>query len=196
MHGATLKNKPYYRCNAQRPDYADTEHPKTTAVREERILDAVDDWLNQLADSRHRNATIASVLAADAAGSPERPEVRTARRALATLPVELDRVLAAIRAGMDANLAAATTKQIQLDLASAESTVIAWEQQHRTVRSLSASDVAAALDHAGDLAKILKDAEREARARLYRTRGLELLLDPVGNRVEARLQLSGGGGRI
>ncbi len=46
MHGATLKNKPYYRCNAQRPDYADTAHPKTTAVREERILDAVDDWLN------------------------------------------------------------------------------------------------------------------------------------------------------
>ena len=196
MHGATLKNKPYYRCNAQRPDYADTEHPKTTAVREERILDAVDDWLNQLADSRHRNATIASVLTADAAGSPEPPEVRTARRALATLPVELDRVLAAIRAGMDANLAAATTKQIQLDLASAESTVIVWEQQHRTVRSLSASDVAAALDHAGDLANILKDAEREARARLYRTLGLQLLLDPVGNRVEARLQLSGGGGGI
>jgi site-specific DNA recombinase len=196
MHGATLKNKPYYRCNAQRPDYADTEHPKTTAVREERILDAVDDWLNQLADSRHRSATIASVLAADAAGSPEPPEVRTARRALATLPVELDRVLAAIRAGMDANLAAATTKQIQLDLANAESTVIAWEQQHRTVRSLSADDVAAALDHAGDLAKILKDAEREARARLYRTLGLQLLLDPVGNRVEARLQLSGGGGGI
>jgi len=31
---------------------------------------------------------------------------------------------AAIRAGMDANLAAATTKQIQLDLAAAESTVV------------------------------------------------------------------------
>ena len=59
-------------------------------------------------------------------------------------------------------------KYIQLDLASAESTVIAWEQQHRTVRSLSASDVGAALDHAGDLAALLKDAERNARARLYR----------------------------
>ena len=196
MHGATLKNKPYYRCNAQRPDYADTAHPKTTAVREERILDAVDDWLNQLADSGHRDTTIASVLAADAAGPQEPPEVRSARRALTSLPVELDRVLAAIRAGMDASLAAATTKQIQLDLASAESTVIAWEQQHRTVRSLSASDVGTALDHAGDLAKILKTAERDSRARLYRTLGLELLLDPVGNRVEARVQLCSGGGRI
>lgn len=126
MHGATLKNKPYYRCNAQRPDYADTAtHPRTTAVREERILDAVDGWLNQLADAAHREATIASVLAADAAGRQEPPEVRAARRALTNVPVELDRVLAAIRAGMDANLAAATTKQIQLDLASAERTVIA-----------------------------------------------------------------------
>ena len=66
---------------------------------------------------------------------------------------------------MDANLAAATTKQIQLDLATAESTVIPWQQPHRTVRSLSADDVAAALDHAGDLAEILKDAERDSRAR-------------------------------
>ena len=99
----------------QRPatDYADTSaHPRTTAVREERILDAVDKWLNQLADSKHRDATIASVLAADGAGPLEPPEVRSARRALTNLPVELDRVLAAIRAGMDANLAAATTKQI------------------------------------------------------------------------------------
>lgn len=122
--------------------------------------------------------------------------MRSARRALTNLPIELDRVLAAIRAGMDAGLAAATTKQIQLDLASAESTVIAWEQEHRTVRSLSASDVGTALDHAGDLAQILKTAERDSRARLYRTLGLELLLDPVGNRVEARVQLCGGGGRI
>jgi hypothetical protein len=31
---------------------------------------------------------------------------------------------------------------------------------------------------------------------LYRTLGLELLLDPVGDRVEARVQLCGGGGGI
>jgi len=64
------------------------------------------------------------------------------------------------------------------------------------VRSLTAGEVGAALDHAGDLAELLTTAERDSRARLYRTLGLELLLDPVGNRVEARLQLSGGGGGI
>ncbi len=196
MHGATLKNKPYYRCNAQRPDYADTTHPKTTAVREERILDALDAWLNQLDDSARRDATLAAVLAADAAAPPEPPEVLAARRTLTNLPVELDRVLAAIRAGMDPSLAATTTKQIQLDLAAAESTVILWEQQHRTARSLTASEVSSALNHAGDLAKLLKHAERDSRARVYRTLDLELLLDPVRNRVEARVQLCGGGGRI
>lgn len=105
-------------------------------------------------------------------------------------------MLAAIRAGMDPTLAAATTKQIQLDLAAAETTIASWEHEHSAVRPLTADDVNAALDHAGDLASLLKDAEREARARLYRTLGLQLLLDPVSDRVEARLQLSGGGGRI
>lgn len=67
MHGATLKDKPYYRCNAQRPDYAQNgEHPKTTAVREERILAALDPWLGQITDPGHRADTIAAVLVADA----------------------------------------------------------------------------------------------------------------------------------
>ena len=54
MHGATLKGKPYYRCNLLRPDYADTGHPRTTAFREDRILTALDRWLNQLTDAEHR----------------------------------------------------------------------------------------------------------------------------------------------
>ncbi len=110
--------------------------------------------------------------------------------------MELDRVLAAIRAGLDASLAVSTTKQIQLDLAAAESTMVAWEQQHKTVRSLTFDEVAGALDHAGDLTHLLQTAEREPRARLYRTLGLKLMLDPVGNRVEAQVQLTSGGGRI
>jgi hypothetical protein len=44
------------------------------------------------------------------------------------------------------------------------------------VHSLTADDVNAAVDRAGDLASLLKGAEREARARLYRTLGLQLLL--------------------
>ena len=100
-----------------------TTHPRTTAVGRSRVLAAVDGWLNQLAGAAHRDATIASVLAADADGPQEPPRSEPLARALTNLPVELDPVLGAIRAGMDPKLAAATTKQIQLDLATAESTV-------------------------------------------------------------------------
>ena len=139
-----------------------------------------------------------AVLAADTAHAPEPPEVQAARRALRDLPVELDRVLAAIRAGMDPDLAVITTKQIQRDLAAAGSTITAWEQQHKMPAPLTADQLCEALDHAGDLAAMLAEAERETRAQLYQALDLELLLDPVGDSptLDVRLQLCSGGGRI
>jgi len=114
MHGATLKGKPYYRCNSQRPDYAEAGvHPKTTAVREERILAALDPWLGQLTDPDHRTETLAAVLATDTDQPTEPPQIQAARKAVRDLPIELDRVLAAIRAGIYPELATKTTRQIQ-----------------------------------------------------------------------------------
>ena len=104
------------------------------------------------------------MLAADATHAPEPPKVQAARRALRDLPVELDRVLAAIRAGMDPNLAVITTQQIQRDLAAAKATISAWEQQHDAPAPLTADDIREALGHAGDLAALLAGAERETRA--------------------------------
>lgn len=198
MHGNMLKNKPYYRCNTQRPDYADTGHPRTTAVREERILAVVDPWLNSLGDAANRERTIATVLAADEDHEPEPADVQTARRSLTQLAIELDRVLAAIRAGMDPDLAAGATKQIQRELAGAQTIVDEWDRSHHVERRLTANEIALALDHAGNLAKLLKRAEREPRARLYRTLGLQLQLNVIAQpiSVDARLLLCGGGGRI
>ncbi len=197
MHGATLKGNPYYRCNRVRPNYADTGDPRTTATREDRIISVLDDWLGQLTDSEHRETTIAAVLAAEAAHAPEPREVQAARRALRDLPVELDRVLAAIRAGMDPNLAVITTKQIQRDLAAAEGTIAAWEQQHDEPVPLAADQVREALDHAGSLTSMLSEVERETRARLYQALDLELLLDPVGDSptLDVRFPVSGSGMR-
>jgi hypothetical protein len=166
MHGATLKGNPYYRCNRARPDYADTGRPRTTAIREDRIVSVLDDWLGQLTGADHRETTIAADLAADTAHNPEPPEVQAARRALRELPVELDRVLAAIRAGMDPDVAVLTTKQIQRDLAGAEATITSWEHQHDAPAPLTADQISEALDHAGHLAAMLSEAERETRARL------------------------------
>src|SRR5690606_29327735 len=138
------------------------------------------------------------VLDADTAQVPEPPEVQAARRTRHDLPAELDRVLAAIRAGMDPTLAVGATKQIQHDLATAEAAIAAWEQQRDAPAPLTADEVREALDHAGNLAAMLSEAERETRARLYQALEIELLLDPVGDSptLDVRLQLCGGGGRI
>ena len=112
--------------------------------------------------------------------------------------MELDRVLSAIRSGMDPDLATGTTKQIQRELGAAQATITTWEHEHQHAQPLSAEDIHQALEHAGDLAGLLAEAERETRARLYRTLDLVLNLDPVGDppTMDVRLQLCGGGGRI
>ena len=198
MHGATLKGKPYYRCNSQRPDYAESGHPRTTAIREECILGALDPWLGQLTEPDRHSSTVATVLAAEVDLPAEPAEIQAARSARRELPVELDRVLAAIRAGMDPDLATATTKQIQRDQERAQATITTWEHEHQYAQALSAEDIHQALEHARDLAGLLAEAERETRARLYRTLDLVLNLDPVGDppTLDVRLQLCGGGGRI
>lgn len=194
---AGVRARDGYVYNTQRPDHADTgDHPKTTAIREERILAALDPWLGHITDADHRADTIAAVLAAEAERQPEPAHVARARRGLRELPVELERVLDAIRAGMDPQLATATTRNIQAELAAAEATLAAWHADHDQQQPLTAEDVVAALDHAGNLAALLAGAERESRARLYRTLDLDLQLDPLQETLAARLQLHGGGGGI
>lgn len=138
------------------------------------------------------------MLAAETDQPAEPTEIQSARRALRELPVELDRVLAAIRAGMDPELATTTTRQIQRELAAARATITTWEHEHQHAQPLSGKNIHQALDHAGDLAALLAEAERETRARLYRALDLVLNLDPVGDppALDVRLQLCGGGGRI
>lgn len=70
-------------------------------MREERILLAVDTSLATLADVDHLDSTVTAVLAADKAVETEPKEVTRAQRLVQRLEVEFDRVLAAIRAGLD-----------------------------------------------------------------------------------------------
>ena len=143
-----------------------------------------------------RAGTIAAVLAAEAEEPPEPALVAAARRSLRELPVELDRVLDAILAGMDPQLATGTTRKIQTELAAADATLAAWDAKHDPQPPLTADDIATALDQGGNLTALLVESERETRARLYRTLDLDLQLDPIHETLAARLQLDGGGGRI
>lgn len=203
MHGATLKNKPYYRCDATRPYYAEPsvpEHPRTYAVREERISAAVDAWLSFFAAPNQLDATVAAVLAADVPQVSEPTEISAARRRHRQLHTELNRMLAAIRAGMDPQLAATETRKIQAELADVTATINNWRAAQDRIVPLTESQVRQALGSAGQVMQLLDAADRVARTELYRALGLQLRYTKEAatgrERVHARLQLRSSGGRI
>ena len=203
MSGNTAKNKAYYRCSATRPDYAKPsvpDHPPTYMVREERLVAAVDGWLDTLTHPEHIDATVAAVIAADRSVDAEPAEVTQARRRRERLELELKRMLAAIRAGMDPTLAAKQTRQIQTDIASARYVVEEWAASHQPAGPLDPSAVRDALAQAGGLVVMLLKADRVDKAALYRELGLTLRYEKQAatgeERVLARLQLWRGGGGI
>jgi site-specific DNA recombinase len=202
MFGATLKGKPYYRCVATRPDYGAPSvegHPPTYSVREERVLASLDDWLNGLIEPDTVEGTVASIVTSDVEETAEPAAVARARRDLARLGVELDRVLAAIRAGMDPALGAGETRRIQHQQAVAAETIDLWSDS-RPPRPLTHAEVRDALTTAEGIVGLLADADRADRADLYRALGL--CLEYVrgdtrkDERVRAKLQLRSGGGGI
>lgn len=133
MFGMIGKTKPYYRCTATRPDYASPSvsgHPPTYSVREERIIAVVDEWLATLTHADHLDATVEAILGADRETDPEPAAVERARRDVARLETELDRILAAIRAGMDPAIAARETRKIQGDIAAARAVLERWERSN------------------------------------------------------------------
>lgn len=203
MFGATMKGKPYYRCIATRPDYAVPSvpgHPPTYAVREERILNVVDEWLGTLADKNHIDETLASILAAEMNNDAEPPDVTQARLHERRLGEELNRVIAAIRAGMDPALAAGQTREIQAGIATAKSVIERWERSHERIAPLTEADVRVVLGQAADLSRLLQTGDRVERAGVYRELGISLKYEKEAatgrELVRARSQLCRGGGRI
>jgi site-specific DNA recombinase len=203
MFGATMKNKPYYRCTATRPDYATPSvpgHPPTYAVREERILAVVDRWLGTFADPQHIEATVQSIIKADEHAEAEPAEVTQARHNRHRLQTELDRLIAAIRAGMDPQLAALQTREVQSRIATADSAIERWERSNQRIAPLHERDVRLVLADTADLIRLLQTADRVERGRIYQQLGLILRYEKEAatgrELVHARSQLCGGGGRI
>ena len=129
-------------------------------VREERVLAAVDRWLGARMGRYHLDSTVAAILAADKKADAEPPEVTQARHREQRLGVELERVLAAIRAGMDPVLAAGQTRKIQADLMAARSVIERWGHSHEPPPPLGEPGVRAVLTEARGLVKLLEEQPR------------------------------------
>jgi hypothetical protein len=184
MFGNTAKGKAYYRCAATRADYATPSvpgHPPTYMVREERVLAALDRWLGTLTDPDRIGSTVAAILDADNKTLAEPAGVAQARQRERRLQGELERVVAALRAGMDPVLAAGESRKIQAEIVGARSVIDDWGRSRERPGLLAEADVRAVLREAGGLINISGEADRAERASLYRALGLSL-------RYEKKLQ--------
>src|ERR1035441_5120381 len=94
----------------------------------------------------------------------EPPDVTRARLHERRLEEELNRVIAAIRAGMDPALAAGQTREIQASIATAKSVIERWERSHERVAPLTEADVRIVLGQAADLTRLLQTGDRVERA--------------------------------
>jgi len=177
-----------------------TGHTPTYAVREERVLAAVDAWLAELTDPDRLDSTVATIVDADEQAEIEPAEVTRARHQRHHLETELERLLAAIRAGMDPILAAGATRKIQAELRSAECLVEEWERSQGRTLPLGEAKVRAALAETSGLVRLLAEADRADRTDLYQALGIQLRYEREGStgreRVHAQSTLRSGGGRI
>jgi hypothetical protein len=95
------------------------------------------------------------------------------------LQTEPDRLVAAIRAGMDpnvaANVAAPETRAIQAAITEATAEITAWEQSREPeALGLTDGEVRTALSKVDAVVDLLQRADREDRGALYRALGITL----------------------
>lgn len=89
-------------------------------------------------------------------------------------------MLAAVRAGIDPQLAAAETRKIQTELADTAATIEAWERSEESAVRLTEDHGRQAVGGAGDLVGLLAAADRADRADLHRALGVQLRLHKRG----------------
>ncbi|GEM_PF-6812284 len=162
-------------------------------MREERILAVVDEWLATITSPDHLDATIESIIAADRESHTERPQVANARLQVQRLETELDRLIAAIRAGMDPALAAPQTGEIQGRIAQARSLIEHSERSRERVGLLTEDDVRSVFGETRDLVQLGRQTDRIDRAALYQALNLSLPYERKAatgqDRVPVRSQL-------
>ncbi len=186
MHGQTRGGKRrYYRCAAQAryPGITDA-HPRDVLVREQPIIDALDEWLDELFAPEHAAQTAQAIVTALAHGPDRTEQIDAARRRITAAKREVERCRAALR---EAN-SPATRREV---LSWLDETAAEKEQAELALTaamqlappSLSTGEIVAVVEHCGGLTGIIHQATDEERAALYEAIGVSAVYNPEHNQV-------------
>jgi hypothetical protein len=173
------------RCAAQAryPGITDA-HPRDVLVREQPIIDALDEWLDELFAPERATQTAEAIVSALAHGPDRTEHIDTARRRITAAKREVTRCRAALR---DTNSAAARREVLTwLDEAAGEkeqAELALTAAMQLAPPSLSTEEIIAAVEHCGGLTGVLHEATDEERAALYEAIGVSAVYNPEHNQV-------------
>lgn len=173
MQGNTVRGHAMYRCRLSGGDYAapPPDHPPSLAVREDRILPVLDEWVVAMFSPDRIASVAAMVVEADQGTMREDPRVTAARRTIAEGGRKLATHLAALEAGMDPALVTARTRQVQAEIKAAQSVL---SNTPELPDPLTIEEVIEVLEQLRDVPALLEQADQELRAELYQSLGLRL----------------------
>jgi site-specific DNA recombinase len=173
----------YYRCRFPE-EYAlanKVSHPLNVYIREDRIVPRLDQWLANLFEPGHIERTLDALARAPRAASHQDVAVAAARREIAEADRKLARHRAALEAGADPAVVTGWIKDVQTAKAEAESRLrLAGPPP---TPNLDRDQLAMMIRAMGDMVKVLADADRARKAKVYAGLGLRLTYYPVQSRV-------------
>jgi site-specific DNA recombinase len=172
MQASWNNGKPHYRCVFPQ-QYAlanHIEHPRSVYVREELILPPLDAWLATAFTAPHLDTTIRAM---EQAQDPDDRRTLAAQQAYQTITeadTKLARYRAALEQGTDPALIATWTAEITAAKATAQATLRNLSGTHRMTKD----EIATIVTAAGNILDVLKRADGQDKAAVYRQLGLHL----------------------
>jgi hypothetical protein len=160
------------------------------AVREDRILPVLDEWLVGLFAPEHLNALAEQIIEADQAANHRAPAVEQARRTIAEARRKLERHMAGLEAGVDPELVAERTRKAQAEILAAQAIL---NTPPDAPPPLTIEEVVTTLEALHNVPRLLEAADPAIRAQIYRSLGITLTYRREGTAeyVQVHAQIGG-----
>ncbi|MCB0991966.1 MAG: zinc ribbon domain-containing protein [Acidimicrobiales bacterium] len=178
MQGSWNHDRPYYRCKFPK-EYAvgKGEHPNTIYVREDAITPAIDNWLAQLFDDEHIDATCAALETAAGPDLAEQNRIAVARAKLTECDNKLAKYRQALEAGTDPTIVGEWIEEVRLARRAAELAL----QPNPGNNRLTATEIKTIVRQLKGIVAILATADPEDRKAVYRELNLAVTYHKDGH---------------
>nr|WP_225953263.1 recombinase family protein [Kibdelosporangium phytohabitans] len=187
MEGSPRAHGMYYRCPARTlapGSPALVDHPPTVYVREDPLLEAVNEWLGGLFHPKNRDRTVRMMVGSQEKMTPSSDHDQAERR-LKEAEAKLKRFQAAVEAGIDPFALVEVINQAQAERAAARAEL----DNAPAPDDFTAADIYARLDSMTDVAEVLTGKRPEKLIELYQDLELNLLYDNEKEAVDATASL-------